>query len=267
MMQGKMITLGSAAVLASLLFLSGANAEELATVNGIAITDQSLSAAIPLNEGQKTALLKDPESKRQALVAAIDLEVLAQEGAKQKVDQEPGFKQELELVRKQALVARYLEKKLGPQVTQAAAKKFYQTHTSLFSTDRVHVLQILVPTEAEASNLIKLAKAPNSDFQGLAERHSKDPSAKNNRGDLGYIGRSGFDPAFTNAAFSAAEGEIVGPVKTSFGYHVLLVKDRLIGKTLEFSEVENLARTGLRQQLMQELVASLKSQAKIKIKE
>lgn len=64
------------------------------------------------------------------------------------------------------------------------------------------------------------------DFGTLAFLHSEDPSARRNRGDLGYFtgGRMILD--FENAAYNADVGSIAGPVRTRFGYHLIKVDDR-----------------------------------------
>ena len=61
-------------------------------------------------------------------------------------------------------------------------------------------------------------------FEEVAKNYSEDPSAENG-GDLGYFGRGKMAPEFEEAAFSADIGEIVGPVKTKFGYHIIKVVD------------------------------------------
>jgi peptidyl-prolyl cis-trans isomerase C len=243
-----------------------ANAKELAKVNNQAITSRDLELALgTLNEGQRQTFLRDANSRREVLLTVIDREVLAQEGEKLRLDQDPGFKEAMAAFRKQLLMSEVLEKKLAPQLNQSAVKKYYSTHRDIFSTDQVHVQHILVTDEAEAKRLVALAREPKSDFQDLAEKYSKDPSAKNNRGDIGFIGRDRMVPAFTDAAFSGAQNDIIGPVHTAYGYHVIRVVEKKTGKPLEFDEVELRVKDLLRQQLVRNYVDSLKQQAKITV--
>ena len=65
-----------------------------------------------------------------------------------------------------------------------------------------------------------------ADFGALALRHSEDPSARHQgqrgyRGDLGYVSGGQLVESFEDAAFNAPAGEVVGPVRTRFGYHLL----------------------------------------------
>ena len=86
----------------------------------------------------------------------MNQELLAQEGEKLKLDQEPEFKAQLAAARKQLLVARLLGKKR--QISQSDAKKYYEAHKDTYSTAQVRVQQILVSDETEARNVLKMAR-------------------------------------------------------------------------------------------------------------
>jgi peptidyl-prolyl cis-trans isomerase C len=102
-------------------------------------------------------------------------------------------------------------------------------------------------------------------FKEFAEKNSVDPSAKNNRGDLGFITRDRMVPEFTQAAFNANEGESVGPVRTPYGYHVIKVLKKRAGKTLEFAEVEARVRNEMSSDLSQAYISNLKKTAKVEV--
>jgi parvulin-like peptidyl-prolyl isomerase len=250
----------------SLIPLTQVSAKELAKVNDVSISDRDLTLSLSsLNEGQKGSVLKDSNSRKQILQDVIDRELVAQDGEKMKLDQETEFKELMVLYKKQFLASRVLEKMVGPKLTPATVKKYYESHKYQFSPDQARVQHILVADEGEATKMLQLAKDPKNDFQDLAEKHSKDPSAKNNRGDLGFVPRGQFVPEFTEAMFSIPEGEIGGPVKTAFGYHIIKVIQKKMAKPLEFHEVELQAREALKQELIRNYVNDLKKQAKIKI--
>jgi peptidyl-prolyl cis-trans isomerase D len=78
--------------------------------------------------------------------------------------------------------------------------------------------------KAEATKILKEAKS-GKNFAELATKYTKDPSGTANGGDLGYFGKGQMVPEFEEAAFAAKIGEIVGPVETSFGYHIIKVDD------------------------------------------
>ena len=207
--------------------------------------------------------MKDSSAKAELLDRLIDQEVLSQEAEKAKLDQTQDFKDLMNAFRKQALSSMVLQKRLAGRVNTDAAKKFYESNKIRYNTDQVRAQHILLSTEEEAKKIIALAKDPKSDFQSLAEKYSKDPSAKNNRGDVGFITREQFTADFTDVAFRAKVGTVVGPVKTAFGWHVIKVVDRKSGKTQGFEEVELRVRNDMMAELSREEIAKLKKGAKI----
>jgi peptidyl-prolyl cis-trans isomerase SurA len=81
------------------------------------------------------------------------------------------------------------------------------------------------------------------DFETLAENNSDDPSAKMNKGKLGYFTALQMVYPFETAAFQTKPGEISTPIRTSFGYHILKVNDRRLAKgEVEVSHI--MIRTG-----------------------
>lgn len=258
----------SAGVFLSVVMLGQAQAAVIATVNKKQLTDDDLRAALAqFNEGQRTNILKDPNNRRQVLLSMIDQELLNQEAERQKLGEDEQIKAMVENFRRQQMINRLLEKNLSSQVTQSAAKKFYDQNKLLFNTDQVHAQHILVATDVEAREVLTKLKDPKSDFQKLAERSSKDPSAKNNRGDLGFFTRDQLDPDFTKAAFGGASGEILGPVKTVYGYHIIKILEKKTGKTLSFEEAEAKATGFLRQKLGKDYLAKLRDQSKIQVED
>jgi len=83
---------------------------------------------------------------------------------------------------------------------------------------------ILVETEAECLRL-KEEIADGADFAEAARRHSKCPSGQDG-GDLGSFGPGMMVPEFDRVVFNEAIGEVHGPVRTQFGYHLLEITSR-----------------------------------------
>ncbi|MCK9322373.1 MAG: peptidylprolyl isomerase [Candidatus Methanomethylophilaceae archaeon] len=89
---------------------------------------------------------------------------------------------------------------------------------------QVNAAHILVKTEQEAKD-IKGKLTNGEKFTDLAKKYSTCPSGKKG-GDLGWFGKGQMVAPFENAAFNAKKGDVIGPVKTEFGYHIILVKDQ-----------------------------------------
>ena len=86
---------------------------------------------------------------------------------------------------------------------------------------KVQARHILVGSK-ELADEIKKKIDDGEEFSKLAEEFSECPSKKRG-GDLGWFGKGAMVRPFEVAAFSADEGEVVGPVKTEFGYHIIYV--------------------------------------------
>ena len=86
---------------------------------------------------------------------------------------------------------------------------------------QVHACHILVKTEDKAKDLLKRINNGEK-FDDLAKNFSECPSGKN-CGDLGWFGKGMMVPEFEKAAFEGAEGSVVGPVKTQFGWHIIKI--------------------------------------------
>jgi peptidyl-prolyl cis-trans isomerase C len=239
---------------------------QVATVNGKTVTDKDLTDALSsLNEGQRRSLLKDYNSKRQILNTVIDQELLDQEAQKEEIDKEPAYKAAIEGFKRQYMANEVLRKNLSGKLSDSAAKHFYEANKNRYSTEQVHAEHILVDDEATALDMLKKAQVPGADFQALAEKYSKDPSAKNNRGDIGFFGRTQMVPEFTNAAFAGKENEIVGPVRTTYGYHIIKIVEHKPGAILEFSDVEGRVKSDMQAEATQRYLANLRKEAKISV--
>jgi parvulin-like peptidyl-prolyl isomerase len=93
---------------------------------------------------------------------------------------------------------------------------FLETSATSADTQRIY---------NEAEELLQEAKE-GTDFGELAKIYSQDPGSAQKNGDLGYFGRGQMVKPFEEAAFNAREGDIVGPVTSQFGVHIIKVVDK-----------------------------------------
>jgi peptidyl-prolyl cis-trans isomerase C len=91
-------------------------------------------------------------------------------------------------------------------------------------TTEVRASHLLVDTEAEAQQL-RDEITQGAAFADVAKRVSKCPSSRQG-GDLGFFGRGRMVPEFDQAAFVLPVGEVSQPVKTQFGWHLLVVTEQ-----------------------------------------
>jgi len=91
-------------------------------------------------------------------------------------------------------------------------------------TTQVHAAHILVGKEDQAKDLLSKINGGES-FSELAKKNSDCPSGKRG-GDLGWFQRGQMVKEFETAAFEGQKGQVVGPVKTQFGYHLVKIIDK-----------------------------------------
>lgn len=133
--------------------------------------------------------------------------------------------------------------------SDAKLQAFYEAHREDFTQqEQVSARHILINTssgrdasQAEAlANELRARIEAGEDFAVLAAQHSDDVSNRERGGDLGSFGRGRMVPAFEEAVFAAQPGQLVGPVRTQFGYHLIEVLDRREERVRPFEEVRSL---------------------------
>jgi peptidyl-prolyl cis-trans isomerase D len=132
-------------------------------------------------------------------------------------------------------------------VTDAELQSYYDEHVGDYTRpDQIKARHILVRTsesvnEAAAEARVAAAKARidrGESFAQVASEVSEDPTSKGQGGDLGWIQRGSNAPEFDNAAFAAAAGQVVGPLRVSYGVHLILVEDKRPGGALPFEQLK-----------------------------
>jgi len=90
--------------------------------------------------------------------------------------------------------------------------------------------------EEKAQKIAAEVRRNPKSFAEVAKKESQDPGSAAKGGDLGFFGRGAMVKPFEDAAFAAKKGDIVGPVKTDFGYHVIEVTDMKPAKVKSLAE-------------------------------
>lgn len=132
---------------------------------------------------------------------------------------------------------------------EAVAREEWQAHPEKYQApEAVRVAHILIKTGADRTDAQALARAQEvlakakagADFAALAKEYSDDPSAAGNSGDLGFFQRGQMVKPFEDAAFAMqTPGELAGPVKSDFGYHVIRFEARRPAGLLPFEQVKD----------------------------
>jgi peptidyl-prolyl cis-trans isomerase C len=193
----------------------------------------------------------------------IDMTLMADEGRKQGLANDPEVKKMVADYEDQAMREVLLRRQLKDKLNDAALKQKYdETVKAAKPQEELRASHILVPTEQEAKDIIaQLEKG--ADFAKLAKEKSKDPGASNG-GDLGYFSDGEMVPEFWAAADKLNKGEYTKtPVKTQFGYHVILLTDKRTKPTPTFDQVKDQLKDEITQQVITAYLGDLHKGAKI----
>jgi peptidyl-prolyl cis-trans isomerase D len=139
-------------------------------------------------------------------------------------------------------------------VEAAELRAYYEEHKDEFlegeQANARHILFRIPPdadevavAEAEllANGVAQIART-GADFAELAAKHSQDPGSKDGGGDLGWFARGRMVKEFDEAVFAAKPGEIVGPIRSQFGFHIIRVEGFRPAHQRPFEEVEEQVR-------------------------
>jgi parvulin-like peptidyl-prolyl isomerase len=134
--------------------------------------------------------------------------------------------------------------------TEAEIEKYYKENEAQFGTPEQRCAQHILfnPDQKKKAEEVKQKLEDGGDFAKLAEENSQDPGSAENGGDLGCMGKGETVPPFEKAMFGADKGEIVGPVETEFGFHLIEVLEKKEASVTPLKDVSADIETQLAQQ-------------------
>ena len=258
----------------SLLSLSACNSKTgntpaagdiAATVNGTPISKSSVDKII----GQRSTMGQpDSPETRKAVINQLAMTMLvSQEAIKKNLDKTPEVIDQINLTRQSILANAYVEDYIkNNPVSDDMLKAEYDKVKAQMSGTEYKARHILVAKEAEAKVIIaKLKKNPRL-FDSLARQYSKDPGSRNKGGDLGWFDPRGMVPEFGAAVAKLAKGKFtLEPVKTQFGYHVILLEDTRAKQVPTFEQVKPQLVKRVQDQNIKKLIDDMMAKAKIEI--
>jgi peptidyl-prolyl cis-trans isomerase C len=166
-------------------------------------------------------------------------------------------------VLEQALISSEIESK----VTDSELRRRYETFAkSNQGQEQVRARHILVETEAEAVAIIAELGKPGADFAKLAREKSKDTTAAQRGGDLGFFVKGDMVKPFADAAFALKRGETSkAPVQTQFGWHIIKLEERRAAPVPAFEDVRDELGRKMSEEVASKLLEGLRTTAKVEI--
>ena len=212
------------------LTLAQDQGETLLTIGGKPVQKDELVYLISKGKGgdsPATGLSREEFEENFELFVTYKLKV--REAESLGLDQSEEFKNEFASF-KETLISPYLIKN---SLEEGELRKTYSRMQEIVRAS--HILFQFPPNASNEDSLIVLKMAlkvkneieNGGDINALAVQYSDDPSAKTNRGDLGYFTSLQMVQPFEDAAFGLQIGKVSDPVLTNYGYHIIQVKDRI----------------------------------------
>ena len=149
---------------------------------------------------------------------------------------------------------------------------FEKEKSRLEVPEKRHARHILITGKDDAAALalaqqvLSQAKS-GKDFGELAKQYSQDPGSAQNGGDLGWAERSTFVKPFADALYGMSVGEIAGPVKTQYGYHIIRLEEIQRGKSKSFDEARPELEAQLRRARATDRFGEIQEQLQAKLAE
>lgn len=234
-----------------------------ATVNGVAIPESTVELMVRERTAQGQP---DSPELRKAIIENLAMQqMVSAEAVKKGIDKQPETKRQLELVRQSilanAFVADYIK---NTPVTDEMLKAEYDKVAA--QSGEFKARHILVKEEAEAKDIIAKLKADVNAFSDLAKEKSLDPGSKVNGGDLGWFDPRSMVPEFGAAVASLEKGKFTEvPVKTQFGYHVIILDDSKKAEAPPFETVKEQLKQQVQRKNLTKMFEDMKAKAKIEI--
>lgn len=211
----------------------------LAVVGGKAITEEDVQRTL-MNLGQRAQQYNNPQGKQAILEQLINKELIFMDAKKNLLEMDAEYKTELEKLKKELLSNFYVEKFLRDvKVKDEDVKKYFEEHKDEFvSQETVAASHILVETEEKAKDVLAKIESGEMTFEDAAKAFSTCPSSQRG-GDLGEFGKGQMVPEFDQACFEMEVGELRGPVKTQFGFHLIRLDKKNEAKPVTLEDVKD----------------------------
>jgi peptidyl-prolyl cis-trans isomerase C len=222
----------------------GQKSDLVATVGDQAISKTEFEQAFGAQPQSFSSYEAELERRQQFLDGLVDQKLLLIGAYRQGLDKSDDIQRLIEQQQAKFLLDQLYKQEIVDkvQVPDAAVRTWYDN-----MGEEIHARHILLESREEAS-AVKAELDSGADFEALARERSKDPSAQQNAGDLGWFRWGAMVQPFQEAAFALTENAVSEPVQTDFGWHVIQLMGRRQVDRQPFDQVQ----AAIRQQLTQQ---------------
>lgn len=195
---------------------------------------------------------------------AIDRLLVAEAARGEGLQDDPEVRRRLEAAEADVLWEAYLQGRIQRELSEGRIRAAYDEIAAAATEDEVKARHILLASEQDARAVIRELEG-GTDFQELAREKSIGPSRESG-GDLGFFRRARMVAEFSEAAFAMTPGEFSKtPVKTQFGWHVILVEKRRRAEAPTMQEALPDIQQAITREVLAEVLGRLREGANIEV--
>jgi peptidyl-prolyl cis-trans isomerase C len=244
------------------------------TAGTLTVRKSEFEAALKTLPAEYQSMLAQPAGRKQFADDYLRMRLLANEGAKAGLQNDPDVINQLNLMRENLVATAELKKiDSGIAITDADIQKAYTDNAKQYEQVKArHILiapkgspaaqtgkKELTDDEAKAkADDLRKQIAGGANFEELAKKESDDTGSGARGGDLGSFSHGQMVPEFENAAFAAKVGEVTPVVKTQFGYHIIKVEAH---DSTPLEQVRPTIEKNLKQEKLQAALNTMKENA------
>lgn len=240
----------------------------LAVVGGQEITEELLDLFLQTMPREQQAYISNPQFREQALEQLVSLFLFAKKAEDDKLEETEEFQSVIANAKRDILAQMAMRDVLKTaEVSEEEMKEYYDANQAQYKKGAtVSAKHILVAAEEKCNEILAAITSGEKAFEQAAQEFSTCPSGQRG-GDLGTFGKGQMVPEFEKAAFEAEIDQVVGPVQTQFGYHLIKVEAKNEAEVAAFEEVKESIRRALIQQKQNKLYTDTVAELKEKYME
>jgi len=246
------------------------------TIGSEKITKSMFDAIIGSLSEQQQAQVQTPEAKRGLAEQIAELKMMAQEGRVRRLDQTPALQMKIVLQAETVLAQAAYAEMIKTPPTDAAMQEYYKEHEKEWMEAKGrHILirfegsrvparegkpELSEEKALEAAKALRAKILAGGSFAELAKTESDDQGSGENGGELGSFAQGSMVEEFDKVAFEIPVGLVSEPVKSAFGYHLILIDSRGAKK---FEEVKEEIEAAMKPEIGAKAVEALKAKTTV----
>lgn len=212
----------------------------------------------------KSLLEMEPAMRENLIKGYVDT-LLVEKAAKEAgVVNTKEYKEKIELMKDQMLQQVYLDSQVKIYVTEAKIKEEYNKFKKEMSSKKEYKASHILVEDEKTAKEIKAKLNKGVKFADLAKEFSKDEGSKTKGGSLGYFGKGQLVPEFESAVMGLKKGQVSAPVKSQFGYHIILLEDVRNVKVPDLKTIRSQIEGKLRREAFEKVLTDLEKKNKVK---